>query len=196
MKLTSINKLMLSGAVALCMVAASSQAFAQGTETVIVSMDTENEFTVTDGDDMDMGSWFAVHRNGDDITISIAEDGSLTNSALTDSIVVDTTGGNGTPATVLVEFPALVDGFVITMTVDNLNDFADAGLSLAQVYWSGLDDNGDPASEVAIAFAGSADVQIALGGAPQTFTFSADVLMTDTPAAGPHTADFTVDFAY
>ena len=203
MKLPNIKRLAMVSAVALGVALTSGQAFAQGTETVDITFTTQSSFTVTDGVNMDMGSWFTVIRNGDTITLNIDDTGALTNSALTDSIVVDLTGGPGTAGTVLVQFPLNVDGFVITMTVDGYVDFADAGLTLSQVYWSGIDDGGVAQNDVAIgtgALGGPAtqDVQIVLGGPAneQTYTFGADVDVSVTPADGPQTASFTVDFDY
>lgn len=190
MTFDAFKTLAVCGLIALGFAVFSPSAKAQ--TTVQTSITTSSAITVTDGDDIDFGTWFLVHGGlpADDFTLVMDTTGAITDNIVAqDATAIELTAANQN-GTVDVTTPLGADNVVLQMTRGAINDFADAGLSLTAVTYATATEAEAPLLLAAV------PVTVLVGGTDEEVAFGATITVTGTPVDNTHTATFSVTFAY
>ena len=172
--------------VAIGSAAAVSEAYAQTTVDVPVTLTTDSAITVANTADMDFGEWIMIYNNGNSTLVLNPLTGAVTDTSGGGTTVLVESIASASVGTVTVETPASASvNHWFTLTLD----FADAGLALTVPTYS-LNGGG------VVNVPGVTGTPITTTGAVDTITYGGTVTMSATPADADHTATIQISFAY
>lgn len=163
-------------------------------QTVTTNLTVSPGITSADGADINLGTWFLLHRNGDNFSINSTTAGVIAALGVaggaTNSQAINIVTGTA-PGTVTVSLPTGVDGVQLNMQRGVITPFADANLTLQNIRYMTATE-----ADAALNEAVNVPVTVVTGGTPETVNFGVDVAVSGSPAPGPQTASFTVTFAF
>lgn len=186
-------KIVAAFAVAFFGVAALSSN-AQAQDTITANIEFDSAITTSNAADLEFGTWLAIVRGGDTVTLTMDNTGAITPAGITTSTFQNIAG---TPAAggIDVDLPAGTTNVVLQMSRTAATAFAtNAGvMTLSAVTYSTAAQGNNQAFA---ATPTTVPVTVAAGGTPEHVTFGGTISLTGTPTDGPDSASFDVSFAY
>jgi len=186
MRRKTLKLLACASVLAIGSTAVISEAFAQTTVDVPVTLTTSTAITVANTADMDFGEWIMIYNNGNSTLVLNPLTGVVTPTSGGGTTVLVESVASASVGTVTVQTPAaaaLNHWFTLTL------DFADAGLALTVPTYS-LNGGG------VVNVPGATGTTIATTGAVDTITYGGTATMSATPTDAAHTATVQISFAY
>lgn len=186
-------KMVAAFAVAFFGVAALSSN-AQAQDTITANIEFDSAITTTNPTDLDFGTWLAIVRGGETVTLTMDNTAAITPGGITTSTFQPIAG---TPAAggIDVDLPTGTANVILQMSRQAVTAFTtnSAVMSLSAVTYSAAVEGTNLAFPVSPA---TVPVTVVAGGTPQHVTFGGTISLTGTPADGPDSASFDVSFAY
>ncbi|MEM7651033.1 MAG: hypothetical protein AAF204_02985 [Pseudomonadota bacterium] len=185
---------MLAAASVLALGLATAGTAEAQTENVVATLTTSSAITTTLANDMNFGEWL-IQFGTDTPALTLTDDGTngVTQSGtVTDSQVVNVSTAAQQEGGLTVDVPAPA---VMQMVASNFTDIVDAGLSLTDVTYRTVTENGSIITGATVTAA--VPVTVVTGnGTPEPVALGGTIAITGTPGDLAHTADFDVTFSY
>ncbi|MFP4097151.1 MAG: hypothetical protein ACLFU1_00005 [Alphaproteobacteria bacterium] len=188
MKRMTLRLLACAGIAAFGTAALSTDAFAQVSATVPITVSQSATITVANDTDIAYGTWMLVHDGSNDITLDMATDGTVTPTAGGDSQAVEVAAG--TVGAITVTAPAAGDLTICSDAPSAMSDAANYAFTLPVYQYAG------GAADQALPLCSGSPDTVSATGAADTVSLGGLMTVSGTPADGAAsgTIDIDIDF--